>query len=56
MRPALGRLIGPDDDREGASSDVVVLAHRYWTTRFGANPAVLNDSMTINGVPMTIIG
>jgi predicted permease len=56
MRPALGRLIGPDDDREGASSDVVVLAHRYWTTRFGANPAVLNDTLTLNGVPMTIVG
>jgi len=56
MRPALGRLIGPDDDREGASSDVVVLAHRYWTTRFGANPAVLNDTLTVNGVPMTIVG
>jgi len=56
VRPALGRLIGPDDDREGAASDVVVLAHRYWTTRFGASPAVLNDTLTVNGVPMTIVG
>jgi predicted permease len=56
LRPALGRLLGPDDDREGASSDVVVLSHRFWTTRFAASPAVLNDTLTINSVPMTIVG
>ena len=55
LRPALGRLITADDDREGAG-DVVVLAHRYWVTRFAANPAVLNDTLTVNNIPMTIVG
>ena len=55
MRPALGRLLTSDDDRDGAA-DVVVLNHRYWTTRFDANPAVLNDTIVLNGVPMTIVG
>jgi predicted permease len=56
MRPALGRLLTADDDRAGTPGDVVVLSHRYWTTRFQANPAVLNDTLTVNGVPLTIIG
>jgi predicted permease len=56
MRPALGRLLTADDDRDTSASDVVVLSHRYWTTRFAANPAVLNDTLTLNGVPMTIVG
>ena len=56
LRPALGRLLTPDDDREGAASDVVVLSHRYWVTRFAANPAVLNDTLIVNNVPMTIVG
>ena len=55
LRPALGRLITAGDDRDGAG-DVVVLAHRYWVTRFGANPAVLNDTLTVNNIPMTIVG
>jgi len=56
LQPALGRLLTADDDREGTASDVVVLSHAYWTTRFGANPAVLNETLTINSVPMTIVG
>ena len=56
LRPALGRLLTPDDDRDGGVNDVVVLSHRYWTRRFNASRAVLNDTLTINGVPMTIVG
>lgn len=56
LRPSLGRLLTPDDDREGGANDVVVLSHRYWTLRFGADPSVLNDTLTVNGVPMTIVG
>ena len=56
LRPALGRLLTVDDDRDGGPNEVVVLSHRYWMTRFGANPAVLNDTLTVNGVPMTIVG
>jgi predicted permease len=56
LRPALGRLLGADDDQDGGANDVVVLAHRYWVTRFAANPAVLNDTLVVNNVPMTIVG
>jgi len=41
LRPALGRLLGPDDDRVQGAHPVVVLSHSYWTTRFGADPSVL---------------
>ena len=56
LQPALGRLLTPDDDREGGSGDVVVLSHRYWVTRFAANPTVLNDTLVVNNVPTTIVG
>jgi predicted permease len=56
LTPAAGRLIGPEDDRTPGAHQVVVLSHAYWQTRFAMSPAVIGDTMTVNGVPMTIIG
>jgi predicted permease len=56
LQPALGRLLGPGDDRVVGESRVVVLSHRYWQSRFGLNPAVLNDTLTVNGQSLTIVG
>ena len=56
VRPALGRLLTPEDDRTIGSHFVTVLSHRYWTLRLGGNPAVLNDTLIVNGQPMTVIG
>jgi predicted permease len=54
--PALGRLLGPEDDRTIGESHVVVLSHPYWQTRFGLNPNVLNDTLLVNGQSLTIVG
>jgi predicted permease len=56
IQPALGRLIGPGDDRALGESPVVVLSHAFWTTRFAADPNVLNQTMIVNGTTMTIVG
>jgi len=56
LKPAIGRLLGPDDDRAVDESHVVVLSHSYWRTRFGSDPAVLNTTMIVNGQTMTIVG
>ncbi len=56
LQPALGRLLGPGDDRAVGESRVVVLSHRYWQSRFGLNPAVLNDALVVNGQSLTIVG
>jgi predicted permease len=37
-------------------SPVAVLSHDYWKTRFDASPAMLNDTITVNGRPLTIVG
>jgi len=54
--PALGRLLGPGDDAVIGESLVAVLEHDYWVTRFGADPGVLNATMTVNGQTLTIVG
>lgn len=56
VKPTIGRLLTPDDDRSIGAHFVVVLTHRYWTTRFGADPAVLNQTVNVSGYPMTVVG
>jgi predicted permease len=56
VRPALGRLLTPDDDRVDGGHPLVVLAHDYWTTRFGADPNVLGRGLTVNGQRLTVVG
>jgi putative ABC transport system permease protein len=56
VRPALGRLLTPDDDVTVGGHFVVVLSEAYWRTRFEANPNVLNETLMVNGQAMTIVG
>ena len=56
INAAIGRLFTPDDDKTLGSHFVVVLSHDYWRTRFELNPAILNQTLTINGQAMTVVG
>ena len=55
VRPALGRFFTPEDDRAEAGA-VAVLSHAFWTRRFGADPSVLGATVTLDRVPVTIVG
>ena len=56
VNPALGRLLSPADDRAVGESAVVVLSHRWWRVRFNQDPNVLGKRLTVNGLPMEIVG
>jgi predicted permease len=56
VQAALGRLLGPGDDRAPGESPVVVLSHAYWQSRFASDPGVLNQPMVVNGRTLTIVG
>jgi predicted permease len=56
LRPALGRLIGPEDEPRIDESALVVLSHDLWRTRFGADPGVLGRQLAVNGQSLTVIG
>ena len=51
----LGRTITPDDDRPTAAP-VAVISHRYWMSRFGGRPDVVGTPVSVNNVPVTIVG
>lgn len=54
--PAAGRLLGSQDDQAIGQSQVVVLSHEYWRRRFNEDPAIINDTMIVNGQSMTVVG
>jgi predicted permease len=56
VRPSLGRLLGPDDDRAPLSAPVVVLSHDFWQTQFAGSHDVIGRKVLINRNPMTIVG
>jgi predicted permease len=56
LTTVLGRGITPDDDRLPGAHPVVVLTYGFWRSRFGGNPAILNQTVLLNGHPMTVIG
>ena len=55
VQPILGRGITDEDDKPGAAP-VVVLSHQFWQARFGANPAVIGQTLKLNRQAFTIIG
>jgi predicted permease len=56
VRPELGRLFTPDDETAPGANPVAVLSYGYWSRQFGADPSILNKSLTVNGVPLTVVG
>ena len=56
IQPALGRLLGPNDDQTIGTHFVAVLSHTYWRTRLGQDPNVVGRTIVVNGHPMTIVG
>jgi predicted permease len=56
LRPALGRLFGPADDRTPGGHPIAVLAHDYWRRRFASDPRVLGSSIRIGQQPFEVIG
>jgi predicted permease len=56
VRPAVGRLFTADDDRTPGAHPVVVLSYGLWSRRFGRNPSVIGQSVSVNGHPMTVVG
>jgi len=53
---SLGRVFTAADDGAAGGSPVVVLSHAYWSSQFGNNPAILNQNITLNGLPFLVVG
>ena len=55
VKPLMGRLFGPEDDRPGAKP-VALLGAGFWERRFGASRDIVGKSITVNGAPFAVVG
>jgi predicted permease len=56
IRPAVGRFFVPDEDTKPGGNNVTVLSYSLWINKFGANPNIVGQTLTLNATPYTIIG
>jgi len=58
VTPLLGRVLGPQDDvaAGGADGPVAVLSYDFWQQRFGGAAGAVGTSLTVERVPVTIVG
>jgi predicted permease len=60
VNAVLGRLLSPEDDRipgvGGRDGPVGVISYQYWQRRFALDPSVVGRTITLNGVPVAIVG
>lgn len=54
VRPLLGRLLTPDDER--GKTPVAVITYDFWHSEFGGRNDVLGQAVTVEGTPFTIVG
>jgi putative ABC transport system permease protein len=55
VRPALGRVLSADDQRDGATP-AVVLAYSLWQQRFGGDPSIVGRRIDVDSIPTTVVG
>ncbi len=56
VKPAVGRLIGPEDNPMGPEGAVVVVSWSQWANRYHKDPGILGKRILVQDVPVTIIG
>jgi putative ABC transport system permease protein len=55
VRPILGRLFTPEEGMIGRNH-VALITESFWQSHYARDPAILGQTITINGQPYSIIG
>jgi len=51
-----GRLFTQDESVPGSAAMVTVITHAFWEQNYNSDPSVLGSTVTLNGLPLTIVG
>jgi len=55
ISPIVGRAFAEDESVPGAPA-VAIISYGLWTSRYGGNPAILGQSVNLDGAPTEIVG
>ena len=56
LKAERGRLFTDEESAPGTVKPVVVITRNTWLRRFNGDPGAIGATMTMNGVPLTIVG
>src|SRR5262245_21066878 len=56
LRAERGRFFTDEESAPGTVKPVVVITHQTWQRRFNGDASAIGKTMTLNGVPLTVIG
>jgi putative ABC transport system permease protein len=56
LKPERGRFFTDEESAPGTVKPLVVITHQTWQRRFNGDPEAIGATMTLNGVPLTVIG
>lgn len=56
VKPKLGRTFLPDEDQNPGGNPIVVISHRLWRSKFGADPKIIGRQILLNKRNFTVVG
>ena len=56
VKPLMGRLFTPEEDRVDHAAPVILLSYRLWQSRFGGDPHIIGRTILVDNVGTNIIG
>ena len=56
VRPMLGRPFNEADAQPGEAPSVIIVSHRLWRDRWGADLSLVGRTITVRGIPLTVVG
>ena len=56
VRPVVGRVFLPEEDRTPGTHPVAVISHGLWQRRFAADPDAIGKSISLNACNYTVVG
>ncbi len=56
VRPHIGRLLTPEDDKVRGGHPVAVLQYDYWISRFAGRKEIVGQTIRLAGAPYTVLG
>jgi len=56
VKPYRGRFFYPDEGKKIGADPVAILSYALWARRFGSDPSVIGQTITLNATSYTVIG